>query len=113
MTPLRSVWIRRRTFRRATICISQIAILLLAAPVARSATRVEAYRGDPFGVGRVTIDLAPGSTSAPASDDRIAIAEAHNRVLYPVIENKSSRKFLRGLLGIETPLHVTFYFMFR
>src|SRR4051794_14928235 len=113
MTPLRSVLIRRQTFRRATICISQIAILLLAAPVARSATRVEAYRGEPFGIGRVTIDLAPGSSTAPASDDRCTVVEEQDRVMYPVVENKSSRRLLRGLLGIETPLRVTYFFMFR
>ena len=40
-------------------------------------------------------------------------SKSKDRVLYPVVENKSSRRFLRGLLGIETPLRVTYFFMFR
>ena len=95
-----------------SICIFQFAILFLvgAAP-ASAATRVEAYRGEPFGIGRVTIDLEPGS--APASDDRFILAEANNRVLYPAMKNSSARRILRGLLGIETPLRLTYLFMFR
>ncbi len=91
-----------------------IAICLLIAPqLCRAAIRVEAYRGEPFGVGRVTVDLSPGASAAPAGDDRFALVEDNDRVLYPVLENKSSRRFLRSLLGIETPLHATFIFMFR
>jgi hypothetical protein len=78
-----------------------------------AAVRVEAYRGEPFGIGRVTIELAPGSSTAPASDDRCTVIDDNHRVLYPVVENKSSRRFLRGLLGIETPLRLTYFFMFR
>ena len=56
------------------ICILQFAIILLAPPQhAFAAVRVEAYRGQPFGIGRVTIDLSPGSSTAPASDDRCAV----------------------------------------
>jgi hypothetical protein len=96
------------------ICTLQFAILILfAAQSAPAATRVEAYRGDPFGIGRVTVDLSSGASSAPASDDRFALVDEKDRVLYPVIENKSSRRILRSFLGIETPLRATFYFMFR
>src|SRR3954466_4613002 len=92
-------------------CILHFA--LLCPLFCSAAVRVEAYRGEPFGIGRVSIDLAPGSSTAPASDDRCTVTEERDRVLYPVVENKSSRRFLRGLLGIETPLRATYYFMFR
>ncbi|HVT29833.1 MAG TPA: hypothetical protein VHE81_17575, partial [Lacipirellulaceae bacterium] len=95
------------------ICIFQFAIFLFFAQLCRAAVHVEAYRGEPFGMGRITVDLPPGSSSAPTSDDRCTVAEENDRVLYPVIEDKSSRRFLRSLLGIETPWHVTFLFMFR
>src|SRR5207253_1746659 len=85
-------------------CILHIAVLLIWPQSCQAAVRVEAYRGEPFGIGRVTIDLAPGSSSAPASDDRCTVTEEKDRVLYPVVENKSSRRFLRGLLGLDTPL---------
>lgn len=88
-------------------------VLFLVAQLAEAGVRVEVYRGEPFGIGRVTVDLEPGDSTAPASDDRCAVVEAKGRVLYPVVENKSSRRILRGLLGIESPLRVTFLFMFR
>src|SRR3954464_5479877 len=91
----------------------QFAIACFAPAVAFGEVRVEAYRGEPFGIGRVTIDLSAGSSSAPASDDRFALIEEKDRVLYPVIENKASRRILRGLLGIDGPMKVTYFFMFR
>jgi hypothetical protein len=97
----------------ATVCVSSLIILILGAELCRAGVRVEAYRGEPFGIGRVTVDLEPGDSTAPASDDRCAIVEEKGRVLYPVVENKSSRRILRGLLGIDAPMRVTFLFMFR
>jgi hypothetical protein len=95
------------------ICILQFAIVLWFGRCCGAGVRVEAYRGDPFGIGRVTIDLAQGSSQSPASDDRCTVADEQGRVMYPVVENKSSRKFLRSLLGIGAPLRVTYFFMFR
>jgi hypothetical protein len=97
--------------------VVQIAILLLAAPsVSPAAVRVEAYRGEPFGMGRVTVDVPSGESNVPASDDRFALIESSGRVLYPVIENRTNRpvrRILRSFLNIETPSRPTFYFMFR
>ena len=94
-------------------CMLSLAIVLIETRNCAAAVRVEAYRGEPFGIGRVTIDLSQGESQAPASDDRCTIVEEQDRVLYPVVENKSSRRFLRGLLGIERPLRITYFFMFR
>ncbi len=98
---------------RLGVSAFSVVVALVAASFCQAAVRVEAYRGEPFGIGRVTIDLAPGSSTAPASDDRCTVVEQQDRVLYPVVENKSSRKILRSLLGIEKPRRVTFLFMFR
>lgn len=98
---------------RRLIFIAQLAVLLAIAAEGFGAVRVEAYRGVPFGIGRVTVDLPPGGSPAPASDDRCGVTDAQGRVLYPVAENKASRRFLRGLLGLDTPLSVTYLFMFR
>ncbi|MEX2317825.1 MAG: hypothetical protein WD669_11775 [Pirellulales bacterium] len=87
--------------------------LLAIATTSPAAIRVEAYRGQPFGVGRVTIDLPQGAPSTPWSDDRFAIEGEQDRVLYPVIENAPVRRLLRRFLDIETPWRVTFFFMFR
>jgi hypothetical protein len=92
-----------------------LTVLACIAPAfsAAAAIRAEAFRGEPFGIGQITVDLQPDSSSAPAQDDRFAITEAHERVLYPVMKNSSARRILRSFLGIETPLRATFIFMFR
>ncbi len=113
MSSLQSALNCRRTPPRLAIATLQFAFLLVGTQFCQAAVRVEAYRGEPFGIGRVTIDLSQGASSAPASDDRCTVVEEKDRVLYPVVENKSSRGFLRGLLGLETPLRVTYFFMFR
>src|SRR4051812_20793781 len=91
----------------------QIAIACLLTEFALADVRIEACRGEPFGIGRISIDMPAGNSSAPASDDRFTLSEESGRVLYPVIENKASRRILRGLLGIDGPSRVTFLFMFR
>ncbi|MCI0335505.1 MAG: hypothetical protein L0228_20045 [Planctomycetes bacterium] len=93
----------------------QFAVLLLTAPaICEAAIRVEAYRGEPFGIGRVSIDLPQGTS--PANDDRFALTESDDRLLYPVLNSGSAvpvRQLLRSFLDIETPSRATFYFMFR
>src|SRR5689334_17975873 len=83
---------------RASFCVMLLAFLCGGPAVCDAAVRVEAYRGDPFGIGRVTIDLQPGASQSPATDDRCTVVEEQDRVMYPVTENKASRKILRGLL---------------
>lgn len=75
--------------------------------------RVEAIAGDPWGVAKITVDVRPGTSSAPIGDDRFAIHERNGRVLYPVLETAPVRAFLRQIVGIETPRNVTFYCLFR
>jgi hypothetical protein len=99
------------SWRRCVFLVA--AACTLSVTSARAAIRVEAYRGEPFGMGRVTVDLPPGASATPWSDDRFTITEASNRVLYPVAQNTPVRRILRNFLGIETPWRVTFYFMFR
>src|SRR5262249_33163927 len=69
MSPPYSGSCRRLIPRRAVAIILSLASLLVGVSTTSAAVRVEAYRGDPFGIGRVTIDLPQGASSAPASDD--------------------------------------------
>ena len=69
--------------------VATSALVMMLATACQAAIRVEAYRGEPFGIGRVTIDLSPGASTLPWSDDRFALVESDDRVLYPVIENAS------------------------
>ncbi len=97
---------------RLLVLLASVGVLLSAASCP-AAIRVEAYRGQPFGIGRVTVDLPQGGPSVPWSDDRVTIEAAGDRVLYPVVRNSDVRRVVRSLLGIETPWRMTFYFMFR
>jgi hypothetical protein len=87
-----------------------MAVAVAACP---AAVRVEAYRGRPFGVGRVTVDLRQGASGDPWSDNRFTVTEATGRVFYPAIDNAPVRRLVRNFLGIETPWQATFYFIFR
>src|SRR5262245_45054679 len=120
MTSLRFVLLALSKLPRGRFCRSNASIwgMLLAfflggSAVSNAAVRVEAYRGDPFGIGRVTIDLQQGASQAPASDDRCTVVDEQDRVMYSVTENKSSRKVMRSLLGMEKSLRVTYLFLFR
>ncbi|MBN1852767.1 MAG: hypothetical protein JW829_08580 [Pirellulales bacterium] len=95
--------------------LSIIPILLLVFQVenATARTTVEAYFGQPFGVGHVTVDVPHGALIAPPGDDRIHVIEANGRVLYPVIPDAPVRRILRQFLEIESPAQVTIHFLFR
>ena len=92
--------------------VGALAIAWMMVAVGQAAMRVEAYRGQPFGVGRVTVDL-PQDDSASA-DDRFGISDAAGRVLYPVLEHRGQLgRIVRRFINIELPNRATFYFMFR
>jgi hypothetical protein len=112
---LLALWHRRApAFRLFSLSVVwSVAVLLFAATAGRAAIRVEAYRGDPFGMGKIEIDLQSGASATPWSDDRFALTESQGRVLYPVTENAPVRRILRSFLGIDTPWRASFCFMFR
>jgi len=93
-------------------------LAFLASSPCRAALRWEAYAGQPFGVGSVTVNVdrhgALGSQPAqPATDQRFTVQGSEGRVLYPVLKVAPVRRLLRRLLEIETPSAVTIYFLFR
>jgi len=77
------------------------------------AANSEAYLGEPFGVGRVTIDVLRGEPSLPLSDERFTVLEANGRALYPALKQTPVRKLVRGWLGREAPRKVTIYYLFQ
>ena len=98
-----------------TLCCANLA---LAGPFNRAARQArqapaEAYVGQPFGVGRVTVDVLRGEPVLPLSDERFTLLEANGRALYPVLKHEPVRKILRGLLGREAPRRVTLYYLFQ
>ncbi len=92
--------------------VGAVAVAWMTVAIGQAAIRVEAYRGQPFGVGRVTVDL-PQDDSASA-DDRFGISDAGGRVLYPVLEHRGQLgRIVRQFINIELPNRATFYFLFR
>ena len=55
--------------------------------------------GEPFGVGRIVLDLPPPDLPQPLGAEGIGLAERRGRVLYPAIDNPALGRLLRGLLG--------------
>ncbi len=87
--------------------------VLLQAAAHFAQAQVEAFVGEPFGVGRITMNVARGEPFAPNDDDRFMLVEQNDRVLYPSFEAAPVRRVLRQILEIQSPLSATAYFLFR
>lgn len=97
------------------LLISAIAIVSLAAAndEAAARVRVEAFAGQPFGVGKATVSVVRGEPTIPLADERFTAQTSDGRVLYPVLKKAPVRRLLRQLLEIDAPSSVTVYFLFR
>lgn len=99
--------------RRRRRLIPLFAVLLLSTFCHHAqALEVEAYAGQPFGVGRVTLPIVANGPVVPLEDERFTAASPDGRVLYPVLKEQAVRRFLRRLLEIDSPRSVTMYFLF-
>ncbi len=78
-----------------------------------AAPKSEAFSGEPFGVGRVTVDVLRGEALLPLSDERFTVLGEENRVIYPVLKEEPARQVLRKFLQVKTPRKVTIYYLFR
>ncbi|MBX3427778.1 MAG: hypothetical protein KF688_19015 [Pirellulales bacterium] len=104
--------IRRHRLNLAVV--SRCVVAALAVLVARSgAAQIEAYVGQPFGVGKLTVSIDRGAGIVATDDPRLTVADAAGRVLYPVASDAPARRLLRQILEIETPASTTIYFLFR
>lgn len=80
--------------------------LLLCPTVLSAQTAVEAVPGEPFGVGTVTVPIAPAGLGQLAQTGGFAIEEAGDRVFYPAFSNTR----FRGL--VESGGQLTVHFLF-
>ena len=96
---------------------------------------VEAFAGQPFGVGRITFELPQNMLPEPLGIEGIGLGEKHGRVLYPALDNPAFGKMMKesstatrrltsggpvreevgGLLRgiLDRPPRTTLYFLFR
>lgn len=105
---------RRRACRLALL--ASVAAMLVAGPCAGLASaqlridfgprrfEAEAVAGQPFGVGRIVVDLPPEMLPQPLGVEGIGLSEAHGRVLYPAADSPAFGKVVKGVLDRGTPL---------
>lgn len=60
--------------------------------------RVEAYAGQPFGIGLINYRLNPGDDMIDRSGAAL-LTEANNRILYPVTSKPAAAKFFQAITG--------------
>lgn len=77
--------------------------------------RVEAYAGQPFGIGSMKYRMCAGDEMIDRSGATI-LKEKNNRVFYPVFSKPAAAKFLSRIIGIDhsepESMH-TVWFLFR
>jgi len=79
-------------------------ILPLAPAFAQGRADVEAVAGQPFGVGRITLELPQEMLPEPLGIEGIGLAEKNGRVFYPAVDNPAFGKLLKEVLDSGTPL---------
>jgi hypothetical protein len=89
------------------------AAIVLGGDARATGATVEAWAGEPFGVGRVTLSVGGAGPVTPLEDERFTVESTDGRVLYPVIKEEPVRRILRQILDINRPRSATFYFLFR
>ncbi|MBW3596735.1 MAG: hypothetical protein KY475_05605 [Planctomycetes bacterium] len=105
------------------VAIAPLILLALVASVnAQPRPLVEAYAGEPFGVGRITFSLPPASADR-VEPNQVEITGDAGRVFYPAVSSSApARELLGGLLGSrpllgalarEVPGSLSVYFLFE
>lgn len=100
-------------YRCSTFFCLMLALFCLSGSQVQAAGNSEAYIGEPFGVGRVTIDVLRGEKAIPLQDERFTLMEPSGRAIYPILKSDNAGKLLRSLLKIESPRKVSIYFLFH
>lgn len=119
---------RRRTHPLVLVLISVALLPALAVyGMAQVGIRAaEAIPGEPFGIGRIEIDLPESLLPQPLGEAGLRLSEANGRVLYPVVETNPGGEMVRDVLSqarrpalrilgqfIEPPGRTSIYFLFH
>lgn len=92
-----------------------IFLLLLAASAGTALAQSEAYMGQPFGIGRITVSLPADQVAQVWQTSGVTITEANNRIHYPAVTSRRVLRSIGSLLGVEIqglPGKVNIYFLF-
>ncbi|MEN6367203.1 MAG: hypothetical protein ABFC88_10345 [Thermoguttaceae bacterium] len=94
--------------RRATAVAALASLILVfggTSPlVAQRWVEAEAVVGEPFGVGRVVVELPKDLLPEPLGIEGVGLSEADGRVLYPTFDHPAAGKVVKTFLDSDTPL---------
>jgi len=80
-------------------------LVWLFAPAAPAAVlEAEAFSGQPWGVGRLVLELSPAELPDPLGVEGLGLTERTGRVFYPAIHNPAAVALLREFAAEGTPL---------
>ena len=87
--------------RRGVLRLAVFSLVAAAGAVAHAQVRVraEAYSGQPFGVGRVEIEVPDSLLPEVLGTDGLGVTAKDNRVLYPAIERRPLLGAVKDLLS--------------
>ncbi len=86
-----------------TFQLLAVVLVVLVSVRPTEAQKVEAYLGQPFGVGAVTVSIRPDESTWAADTEGIFLRERDGRTHYPVFSGGAVRRFLGEVLGAEAP----------
>jgi len=95
-----------RSSGRFPTCVVPILLLLASVPSTGFAqgVQVEALAGEPFGVGRLQVDLPAAMLPHPLGADGLGLIEQDGRVLYPALAMQGNAGAVVSELIEGTPL---------
>ncbi|MBN2581077.1 MAG: hypothetical protein JXB10_18990 [Pirellulales bacterium] len=92
---------------KISLCVSLIfTVFLLGSVTSLRAQRiaVDAVAGEPFGVGKIVVDLPKEMLPQPLGVEGLALTDPDCRLLYPTVDAPGFGKILREFLDAGTPL---------
>ena len=113
--------------RKYVVAIAACCLLVAGAAAAQAQVQLrgEAFRGKPFGVGRVEVDITDSLLPNPLGTDGLGLRAKDNRLLYPAIERRPVLDAARAILSeakrpvvkiiggfLDRPGHTNIYFLF-
>jgi hypothetical protein len=93
-----------RLFRALSLATVLLPAVASGPLPAQAAIESEAVIGEPFGVGRITLDVYEDTLPDPLGIAGIRLSEKNGRIFYPAIDNPMLAKLVRELIDAGTPL---------
>jgi hypothetical protein len=90
--------------RRPITILAGLTLLALAGSVAARAQEVQAFSGEPFGAGSITLNLPAEMLPEPLGLEGLDLSEAGGRVFYPALRVPAMANVLKEFLKEDTPL---------